>query len=583
MSAHYHKTILLVEDEFIITMVEKKLLENFGFNVLTAATGEDAIEVFKNNDTIDLVLMDIDLGDGIDGTEAATTILKERPVPIVFLSSHTEPEIVEKTEKITSYGYILKNSGTTVLDASIKMAFKLFDAQQKMNERDERLQRAEIMAGFGNWELDLTRNIFNASEGALLIYGLTENELSAEIVQKCPLPGYRAMLDSALRDLIEQKAPYDVVFEIRRPNDGNLAFIHSIAKYDIARNCVTGIIHDITERKRVEDALKNSELKYRSLIEHSSDVVFCVDQNGEYKFVNQVFASTFGKTPEYFIGKTFWDIYPKEHADHRQAVSLKVFATGESQSTEVVVPLPDRTMYYLAKANPISDDTGKVLLNLTHATDITGRKLAEEKIKTLLAEKELFLKEVHHRIKNNMNTVAGIMSMQLETLNEPSAVEALKDARSRVQSMMILYDKLYRSDDFIMISFKDYFTPLVDEIIGNFPNREMVKTEKNIDDFLIDAKRLSPLGIIINELLTNIMKYAFAGQGNGLITFSSAVSDGRVRISIGDNGIGIPESVDISTSESFGLQLVYMMTRQLRGAMKMERGNGTKFILEFKL
>ena len=94
--------------------------------------------------------------------------------------------------------------------------------------------------------------------------------------------------------------------------------------------------------------------------------------------MNQVFASTFGKTPDYFLGKTFWDIYPKEHADHRQATSSKVFETGESQSVEVVVPLPDRTLYYIAKANPVRDETGKVVLNLTHAIDITERKRIEE-------------------------------------------------------------------------------------------------------------------------------------------------------------------------------------------------------------
>jgi diguanylate cyclase (GGDEF)-like protein/PAS domain S-box-containing protein len=142
-----------------------------------------------------------------------------------------------------------------------------------------------------------------------------------------------------------------------------------------------GSSHDITDRKRMEEAYKDSEFKYRSLIEHSSDVVFCVDQNGEYKFVNQVFASTFGKTPDYFLGKTFWDIYPKEHADQRQAVSSMVFATGESQSVEVAVPLPDRTLYFIAKANPVRDETGKVVLNLTHATDITERKKMEEALR----------------------------------------------------------------------------------------------------------------------------------------------------------------------------------------------------------
>jgi len=133
-----------------------------------------------------------------------------------------------------------------------------------------------------------------------------------------------------------------------------------------------------SEYKRMEEAYKDSEFKYRSLIEHSSDVVFCVDRNGEYKFVNQVFASTFGKTPDYFLGKTFWDIYPKEHADHRQEANRRVFATGESQSLEVTVPLTDKIMYYIAKANPVRDEAGNVVLNLTHATDITSRKRAEE-------------------------------------------------------------------------------------------------------------------------------------------------------------------------------------------------------------
>ena len=132
------------------------------------------------------------------------------------------------------------------------------------------------------------------------------------------------------------------------------------------------------ERKRAEEALKESEFKYRSLIESSSDAIFCVDQQGTYKFTNQVFASTFNKTPEFFIGKTFWDIYPKEHADYRQLTNLAVFETGVTQTIEVEVPLPDTTLYFIAKVYPIKDESGKVILNLTHATDITERKHTEE-------------------------------------------------------------------------------------------------------------------------------------------------------------------------------------------------------------
>jgi len=122
------KTILLVEDDAIISMSGKISLQKLGYDIEIARTGEQAVELCKTGASIDLVLMDIDLGAGIDGTEAARLILQDRDIPVVFLSSHTEPEIVAKTEKITSYGYVVKSSSTTVLEASIKMAFKLFHA-----------------------------------------------------------------------------------------------------------------------------------------------------------------------------------------------------------------------------------------------------------------------------------------------------------------------------------------------------------------------------------------------------------------------------------------------------------------------
>lgn len=130
--------ILLVEDEALIVMSEVRTLERHGFEVRVVRHGEQAVEIVGSEEGVDLnlVLMDIDLGPGMDGTEAAVQILKKRDLPIVFLSSHTEPEVVEKTEGITSYGYIVKNSGDTVLIASIKMAFRLFEAK-KRNKEDQ--------------------------------------------------------------------------------------------------------------------------------------------------------------------------------------------------------------------------------------------------------------------------------------------------------------------------------------------------------------------------------------------------------------------------------------------------------------
>ncbi len=139
------KNILLVEDNTIIALTVKYELENYGYEVFTAHSGEYAVETIKNNADIDLILMDINLGYGMDGTEAAQSILEIRDIPIVFHSSHTDLEIIENTEKISSYGYVVKNTGITVLDTSIKMAFKLFKSKIKEKEKKIALRKSETL------------------------------------------------------------------------------------------------------------------------------------------------------------------------------------------------------------------------------------------------------------------------------------------------------------------------------------------------------------------------------------------------------------------------------------------------------
>lgn len=169
------KKLLLVEDELLIATVEMKALEKAGFSVITASSGEEAIKTVGNTDDIDLILMDINLGAGIDGAEAATIILSERDIPLVFLSSHTEPDVVDRTESITSYGYVVKNSGITVLTASIRMAFKLHEAKlqiEKQNRAVEDINRKlhELLLELEetNRELILSRTEILESRAALV-------------------------------------------------------------------------------------------------------------------------------------------------------------------------------------------------------------------------------------------------------------------------------------------------------------------------------------------------------------------------------------------------------------------------------
>lgn len=215
------------------------------------------------------------------------------------------------------------------------------------------------------------------------------------------------------------------------------------------------------------------------------------------------------------------------------------------------------------------------------ALDITARKVAEDKVARLLKEKELLLLEVHHRIKNNMNIVMSLLSLQAERQKEPEAVAALLDARSRVGTMMVLYDKLYRSAAFTEVSIKEYLSTLVEEIAGVFPNRASVRIDTHIDDVLIDVKVLSAVGIIVNELLTNAMKHAFADRTDGAISVSASLERDRVTLVVQDNGVGLPMSYQMNATSGFGAQLVGMLAGQIGGTISFERNHGTKCILEF--
>ncbi len=360
---------------------------------------------------------------------------------------------------------------------------------------------------------------------------------------------------------------------------------------------VLGVYEDITDIKNTEDELKIIQERYKAALENSVDVLYEVDLSGKFTYFDNLSPEHFGYTGSEIINANFRNFMDHENAEMLYGIFHEVFVTGKPVTSVECdwVDVKNNKYTVDVSIDLIKDNNGKYSGFRGVLRDITRRKQAEqrnimllEKNVKLLAEKELILREVHHRIKNNMSVIYGLLVLQADTLQDKSAVKALEDAGNRIHSMMVLYDKLYRSSDVQKISVNEYLSSLVDEIISNFPNSKSVIAEKKVDNFILDAKRLQPLGIIINELLSNIMKYAFTGRESGKIIVCAAVEAGlnsaqSVSITIEDNGNGMPESVDFENSTGFGLQLVGILTKELGGNIRIERGNGTKIILKFSI
>jgi len=737
MSNDNSKTILLVEDEAIIAMMEKNELEKYGYHVHYVTSGERAVQtILENEYPVDLILMDIDLGPGIDGTEAADQMLNHKDLPIVFLSSHTEPEMVQKTENITSYGYVVKNSGYVVLDTSIKMALKLFDAKAKQKKAEETIQEKDTwlnevagIARVGGWKIDSCGNTLewtdetyrihdlpptgnppNVAE-AIQFYHKEDRNRVSEAVQLALETGegfdFEARIITAkqnlkwvrtigytkfhersnyiiwgtIQDITDRKQDeiklkesedkFKKVFEdssaaklIIDPDNNSIidanisasnffgwtqsklrqmkiqelsplssdkvknemylvnthkkkhfSFRHrlkdgSIRDADLHLSSFTShgkkmfysIIHDITEKKTHEKALRDKNNLLYKLLDNSLDLIALTDLQYNYTLVSKSH-EILGYDREYIIGKNVLDFVQPEDVEPVSKVFTHLLKTGQTQKVEYRCKHIDGEYLWVeAFGTILKDEQGDPEQLLFNTRNITERKKAEnelrehqerlienkerikennKEIKKQLSEKETLLREVHHRIKNNIASIEALLSFKAHSTDNAEAKSILQDAISCIQSTHILYEKLLISKSFQEVSIKDYIDGLLDSLIAIFPESRNISIERNIEDFTISSKKVILLGIIINELLTNAFKYAFEGKDKGEIFVEVMKTENHVTLAVKDNGFGISERVDANESSGFGIELVKMIAKQLEGTFTMENDHGTKSVLKF--
>lgn len=337
---------------------------------------------------------------------------------------------------------------------------------------------------------------------------------------------------------------------------------------------------DISEQVHAYSSLKNAENLWSSTFEAMSDAIWILDLEGRIIKSNAASLRLLGRPPDKLIGCRCHALV--HDSDHRPLTCpVSRMLSTLRRETEV---FQIRGRWLEASAEPIRDGSGRVSGCVHIIKDITESKETSDRIVALLEEKDLLLKEVHHRIKNNMATVASLLSLQSSNQQNPEIASALAAAGGRVQSMMVVYDRLYRSEDFRNVSARTFLDQLFQEICIQFAPPPRIHLEGRFEDVLLDSGLLIPIGMVMNELMTNAFKYAFPDERIGSIRVSlEKQGQDSLHMTVQDDGVGLPENFDLESTQGFGFLLVRALAQQVRGTIEWNRNGGTAFLFTVPL
>ena len=338
-----------------------------------------------------------------------------------------------------------------------------------------------------------------------------------------------------------------------------------------------------------QDQLKKSELEFRSLVELANNSIILTDSNGKIILWNRSAQRMFGYSEDEILGKSISILFPAEYHESYQKVMDNPYNFTNSQNTGVIY-----------ESYGFKKDKSKFILEISHISwkindekfycaiirDITDNKRAENEIKESLKEKEALLKEIHHRVKNNMQIISSLLSLQSRYIKDKESFGVFKESQNRVKSMAMIHERLYNSKGLSKIDFREYIENLVYDLFYSYGiNQNFIKIEIDTDDISLNVDTAIPCGLILNELVTNSIKYAFPGEEckhkECKIYIKLHRNSENFLLVVGDNGTGLPEEVDLEHTETLGLRLVRSLVDQIDGTIELHSDGKTEFKIIF--
>ena len=463
--------------------------------------------------------------------------------------------------------------------------------ERKANEEarrlsDEKLSLAVEAAGLGLWDQDFKINKVHRNEQWAEMLGYTAKEIEAHPKAWLDLihPDDQLIVKKMIHKHEKGSIPvFDIEHRMRTKN-GQWKWIHNWGKI-IERDKngkplrALGLHRDITERKRTDEAIRKERDRTINILDSMKDGIYIVDEHYDIEYANPVLKKEFGS----YDGKKCYTYF-----HHRKKIcpwcKNKDVFKGKTVRWEWYSFINKKT--YDLIDTPLNNTDGSIS-KLEIFRDITERKQAEEKIKASLQEKEALLKEIHHRVKNNLQIISSLLNLQAVHIHDEFYKNIFQESQNRIRSMVLVHEKLYQSKDLTAINVHDYVNGLLQHLCNLYGvEQKEIAVKTDIENIILDIDTAIPYGLIINELVSNSLKHAFVEPNvDPLLEITIKLHPRRKNetvLIVRDNGVGFPDGLDFKKTNSLGMQLVCTLTEQLSGDIELTRDKGTTFTISLK-
>lgn len=485
---------------------------------------------------------------------------------------------------------------TFVQQASITMKrlrteYRLQESEQRVRQKEMLMNITEELTGVGGWEKDISQGVFHLTPGCMRVHGVDSEVISIEELDKTIHPDDIVKVKRAFQDAVSGSGYYDIEHRIIRANDKAERIIktHGITIRDEHGQAVKmiGAIQDITAEARLIREKEERRKYLETILTAVPDAVVTLDRQHHVIEWNPGAENLFHYTAREAVGT---------HVDALVAFNgREIMQEARGYSERVTSGIPvylQETVRYTKEGEPIDVLMSAAPIHLDGAlvgavgvyADITKLKAAEQDVVKLLKEKEQLIKEVHHRIKNHMNTMYSILSVQASYFKNPDVIAAFEEAKNRIRLMQSIYYKLYSSNESNSMQLRPFIEELINDLKTAYSTFAHITVNTEIENFRVTAKQSLPIGIVVTELITNSLKYAFTDRKTGNIrVILKRMKPATLEMRIEDDGVGTPKAVIADRAYGFGLTLVEGYARQFDGSVKIKNGRGTSITVTFQL